>query len=57
MTKRCDWAQSTPLMQNYHDYEWGRPVHNEQKLFEILTLEMFQAGLSWAIVLKKRETI
>ena len=44
MTKRCDWAQSTPLMQNYHDYEWDRPVHNEQKLFEILTLEMFQAG-------------
>lgn len=42
-------------MQTYHDQEWGRPVHNEQKLFEILTLEMFQAGLSWKIVLKKRK--
>ncbi|NSN13109.1 DNA-3-methyladenine glycosylase I, partial [Enterococcus faecalis] len=44
-------------MQAYHDDEWGRPVHEEQQLFELLTLESMQAGLSWAIILNKRETL
>uniref|UniRef100_S0DDA6 Putative methyladenine glycosylase n=2 Tax=termite gut metagenome TaxID=433724 RepID=S0DDA6_9ZZZZ len=45
----------TPLYAQYHDQEWGRPVHNDQKLFEMLTLEGAQAGLSWLTVLKKRD--
>ncbi|MDR7542631.1 MAG: DNA-3-methyladenine glycosylase I [Armatimonadota bacterium] len=53
--KRCDWSTSDPLMINYHDTEWGVPVHDDPKLFEFLTLDAFQAGLSWAIILKKRE--
>lgn len=52
--KRCSWATS-PLMIKYHDKEWGVPVHDERKLFEFLVLEGVQAGLSWEIVLKKRE--
>ncbi len=55
MTKSCDWVGNDPLMIEYHDKEWGVPVHDDQKLFEFLVLESFQAGLSWAIVLKKRE--
>ncbi len=55
MTKSCDWVGNDPLMIEYHDTEWGVPVHNDRKLFEFLVLESFQAGLSWAIVLKKRE--
>ena len=55
MTKRCDWVGNDPMMAEYHDSEWGVPVYNDQKLFEFLVLESFQAGLSWAIVLKKRE--
>ena len=51
---RCDWANSTPLMQQYHDNEWGRPQHDQQKLFELLCLETYQAGLSWQTVLNKR---
>ena len=54
MTKRCDWVGNDPMMAEYHDSEWGVPVYNDQKLFEFLVLESFQAGLSWAIVLKKR---
>jgi len=46
----------TPLYADYHDYEWGRPVHDDNKLFEMLTLEGAQAGLSWETVLKKRES-
>lgn len=53
MTKRCAWA-SDPEMQVYHDKEWGRPVHDDQKLFEFLILEGAQAGLSWSTILKKR---
>ncbi len=53
--KRCDWAGSDPLMIEYHDREWGTPVHNDRKLFEMLILEGAQAGLSWSTVLKKRE--
>ena len=51
--KRCDWAHSNLL--EYHDEEWGVPVHDDQKLFEMLILEGAQAGLSWETVLRKRE--
>ncbi|WP_444898275.1 DNA-3-methyladenine glycosylase I [Microbulbifer sp. SSSA005] len=53
--KRCDWCLSTPLYQSYHDEEWGRPVTDDQTLFEFLLLEGAQAGLSWITVLNKRE--
>lgn len=53
--KRCDWCVGNPLYEAYHDLEWGVPLKDEQKLFEFLTLETFQAGLSWITVLKKRE--
>ena len=52
---RCGWVGNDPLMVRYHDEEWGVPVHNDRKLFEFLTLEGVQAGLSWSLVLKKRE--
>lgn len=52
---RCAWAETSPLFYDYHDNEWGRPVHNDYKLFEMLTLEGAQAGLSWSTVLKKRD--
>jgi DNA-3-methyladenine glycosylase I len=51
---RCDWA-STPLSIAYHDDEWGRPVHDDRVLFEFITLEGAQAGLSWETILKKRD--
>lgn len=51
---RCDWAKSD-LMVAYHDDEWGRPVHDDRRLFEFLILEGAQAGLSWETILKKRE--
>ncbi|MEA4998161.1 MAG: DNA-3-methyladenine glycosylase I [Candidatus Limiplasma sp.] len=51
---RCRWPQGE-LMTAYHDQEWGRPLHDDQKLYEMLFLEGFQAGLSWYIVLSKRE--
>jgi DNA-3-methyladenine glycosylase I len=53
--KRCAWAGNDPLYQNYHDKEWGVPLHSDKKLFEFLILEGMQAGLSWITVLKKRE--
>lgn len=53
--QRCGWCSNDPLYQHYHDHEWGRPVHNEQYLFEMLCLEGQQAGLSWITVLKKRK--
>jgi len=53
MINRCEWAKS-PVMIEYHDKEWGVPVHDDRKLFEFLVLEGFQAGLSWEIVLRKR---
>lgn len=53
--KRCRWAGIDPLMTKYHDEEWGKPVHNDRKLFEFLILEGAQAGLSWSTVLKKRK--
>ncbi|MEX0713770.1 MAG: DNA-3-methyladenine glycosylase I [Pirellulales bacterium] len=52
---RCDWA-TTELGIAYHDDEWGRPVHDDRKLFEFLVLEGAQAGLSWETILKKRES-
>jgi DNA-3-methyladenine glycosylase I len=52
---RCPWAGNTPLYADYHDSEWGRPVHDDNKLFEMLILEGAQAGLSWITILKKRE--
>ncbi|NHN86082.1 DNA-3-methyladenine glycosylase I [Acetobacter musti] len=51
---RCAWASSSPLMQDYHDTEWGVPERDPRKLWEMLMLEGFQAGLSWEIVLRKR---
>jgi DNA-3-methyladenine glycosylase I len=53
--KRCTWAGSDPLYVKYHDLEWGVPVHRDRKLFEMLTLEGAQAGLSWLTILRKRE--
>jgi DNA-3-methyladenine glycosylase I len=52
---RCSWAGDSPIYVDYHDNEWGRPVHDDGKLFEMLILEGAQAGLSWITVLKKRE--
>ena len=54
---RCDWGtRGGELMAAYHDEEWGVPVHDDRKQFEFLTLESAQAGLSWLVVLRKRET-
>lgn len=53
--KRCNWCGTDPLYVRYHDEEWGVPVHDDRKLFEFLTLEAAQAGLSWLTVLRKRE--
>ena len=55
MKKRCEWPADDELMIKYHDTEWGVPVHDDRKLFEFLVLDAFQAGLSWSIVLRKRE--
>lgn len=52
---RCDWPGTSELMVRYHDEEWGVPCHDDRKLFEYMVLDTFQAGLSWAIILKKRE--
>jgi DNA-3-methyladenine glycosylase I len=53
--QRCKWAESDALMRTYHDEEWGVPQHDSRMLWEMLMLEGFQAGLSWAIILRKRE--
>jgi DNA-3-methyladenine glycosylase I len=53
--ERCRWAGSDPLMRAYHDEEWGVPLHDSRALWELLMLEGFQAGLSWNIILRKRE--
>ena len=52
---RCRWASADPLYERYHDREWGRPLRDDHALFELLTLEGCQAGLSWITVLRKRE--
>lgn len=54
-TPRCAWVGSDPLYIAYHDLEWGIPVHDDKKLFEMILLESFQAGLSWLTILRKRE--
>lgn len=53
--KRCDWAEGDPLLVEYHDGEWGVPVHDDSRLFEFLVLEGAQAGLSWMTILRKRD--
>jgi DNA-3-methyladenine glycosylase I len=55
MKKRCPWSGDDPLYVEYHDTEWGVPVHDDRKLFEFLILEGMQAGLSWITILRKRE--
>ena len=55
--ERCLWAESDPLLRDYHDEEWGVPQYDSRALWELLMLESFQAGLSWLIVLKKREAL
>ncbi len=53
--QRCGWAEGDPLMLEYHDHEWGVPVHDDRLLFEFLILEGAQAGLSWMTILRKRD--
>ncbi len=53
--KRCAWSLTDPLYIDYHDHEWGVPVHDDRLMFEFLILEGMQAGLSWLTILKKRE--
>ena len=53
--QRCGWCLGDSLYENYHDEEWGVPVHNDATFYEFLLLETFQAGLSWITILKKRE--
>jgi DNA-3-methyladenine glycosylase I len=52
---RCDWGNSAPEYVEYHDVEWGTPLHDDDALFERLVLEAFQSGLSWLTILRKRE--
>lgn len=54
MKDRCPWADENEMLRDYHDTEWGVPLHDDRKLFEFLILDGFQAGLSWSIILKKR---
>lgn len=53
--ERCPWSEGSDLYRQYHDLEWGVPLHDDRALFELLILEGAQAGLSWATILKKRE--
>ena len=55
LQQRCEWGTSSALYNDYHDSEWGVPVHDERKLFEFLILEGAQAGLSWSTILNKRQ--
>jgi DNA-3-methyladenine glycosylase I len=55
--KRCKWAEKSELDRLYHDNEWGTPLHDDMRLFELLILECFQPGLSWSTVLAKRESM
>jgi DNA-3-methyladenine glycosylase I len=55
MTKRCGWCLTSERMIAYHDAEWGVPLHDDRKLFELLVLGGFQAGLSWSTILNRRE--
>ncbi|MBL7111086.1 MAG: DNA-3-methyladenine glycosylase I [Bacteroidales bacterium] len=53
--ERCDWPSGNQLLIDYHDHEWGEPVHDDRKHFEFMVLDLFQAGLSWLTIMKKRE--
>jgi len=53
--ERCNWPGDNQLMMDYHDQEWGEPVHDDRKHFEFMVLDLFQAGLSWLTIIKKRE--
>lgn len=53
--KRCPWVNDNPLMIEYHDKEWGTPLYDDQKLFEFMILDAFQAGLSWNTIINKRQ--
>jgi DNA-3-methyladenine glycosylase I len=55
--QRCSWVGDDPLMVAYHDTEWGVPLHDDQKLFEFMVLDAMQAGLSWRLVLRKRQNL
>lgn len=55
IAKRCEWASKNELMEEYHDKEWGVPLHEDRRLFEFIILEGAQAGLAWLTVLQKRE--
>ena len=55
LVKRCAWANNDPQMREYHDKEWGTPIHDDRLLFEFLILEGAQAGLSWSTILQKRD--
>lgn len=57
MDNRCPWSSGSKILQDYHDREWGVPVHDDRLHFEFLSLEVMQAGLSWEIVLKKRDAL
>lgn len=52
---KCLWCKDGGLLEKYHDEEWGKPIDDDQKLFEYLSLEVLQCGLNWMIILKKRE--
>lgn len=53
----CTWAGINELVREYHDHEWGRPVHDDDRLFEMLSLEIFQAGLRWTLILQRRNAL
>jgi DNA-3-methyladenine glycosylase I len=55
MSNRCIWANSSELLRKYHDEEWGKPLHDDQRSFEMLILEGKSCGLSWELILKKRD--
>jgi DNA-3-methyladenine glycosylase I len=55
MTNRCAWSTGNQLMIDYHDHDWGVPIHDDTRIFEYMVLDAFQAGLSWLTILKKRE--
>ena len=55
--KRCSWVSESEIYKNYHDNDWGNPIFDDNKLFEYLSLEIFQAGLSWLTILKKKKKI
>ncbi len=57
MITRCSWANNSLIEQEYHDQQWGKPTYDDPLLFELLILEMMQAGLSWQTILKKRESM